>query len=456
LIKVLLFSGIKLTPFIVTLLFTLNINKALLFKIRHFEVWIFILLILVSLLSIIASARKHKCIKNVETIVFIILLTCNCIFFLQNHFQYLNYKKVVFNTDPVQIRRLGKHFIMGYSNETFHEIKKLVETGGLGGVYLTRRNFEGKTFFDIKKEIALLQSIQKKNGYPPLLVAADHEGGIVSRVSPPLTRLPGLANLVNTSTDKTSLQKKIEGYATIQSVELSEIGINVNLSPVVDLKTSVQHNVNVHTRIDLRSISGDVTTITDVAMIYSLVLEENGVIPTLKHFPGLGRVTQDTHLFTGTLDKKSEDLSETDWLPFKKISKKTGAFIMLGHVLLTDADNTDLVSYSKKIITGVIRNKWQHNGVLITDDLNMGPIANSEEGIGGISVKALNAGVDLLLLSYDGEQYYKAVYELIDAENQGRLDRDFLAESSRRLDRAISVMQRRKGQMNQKRTVFNN
>jgi beta-N-acetylhexosaminidase len=232
----------------------------------------------------------------------------------------------------------------------------------------------------------------------------------------------------------------VSEYAELQSRELYDIGINLNFSPVVDLKnSSINQKLNFHTRTDLRAISKDSDIVTRVALIYSKTSEKNGVIPTLKHFPGLSMVKEDTHLFTGGLKADEKYLSLNDWIPFRTISKKTDAFIMLGHVLLEKVDNTNLVSCSRKIITDIIRKKWNHNGILITDDLNMGPVVNSSGGIGGFSIRALNAGVDFLLISYDGEQYYRAIKDVIDADNEGLLDSHFLERSSIRIEKMLDL-----------------
>ena len=442
LIKRILIFILKRVIFPLMLFYVLNIKKPLLFKIRHLECEIFFMLFTLSLVFFFVNIWGKKRLINFETICFGLIIIANTIYFSSNYFQYQDYKNRVFNAETAQVKRLGRHFITGYTNEGYADIKELVRIGGLGGIYLTKRNFDGKNFFEIKEEIDTLQKIQKKNGLPPLFVATDQEGGVVSRASPPLVRLPGLSTLVEMSQTGEALEAKVKIYANIQSIELAEVGINVNLSPVVDLKTSGPHDMNFHTRIDLRSISNDVQIVTDVAMIYSEIFEKNGVIPTLKHFPGLGGVEQDTHLFTGILSRDKTSLNDTDWLPFREISNKTGAFIMLGHVLLTSIDENALVSYSKKVITGLIRETWLHNGVLITDDLNMGPVVKSDGGIGAVSVKALNAGADLLLISYDGEQYYKALCDLIEAEERGALDMSLLAKSQNRLNKALSGMTR--------------
>ncbi|MCP4108498.1 MAG: glycoside hydrolase family 3 protein [Desulfobacteraceae bacterium] len=270
-------------------------------------------------------------------------------------------------------------------------------------------------------------------GFPPLFIAADQEGGIVSRLSPPLSKLPPISKLLK-KTVPSELDKKIIQYASVHAEELSDLGVNMNLGPVVDLKIKWDSVFpDIHTQIHKRAISDDKSVVADVALLYSKTLEQYGVIPTLKHFPGLGRVRQDTHYSAGKLDLDLRHLEENDWIPFQKIVRQTGACIMMGHVMLKHADPHHPVSFSKTVVQGIIRRKWKYDGILITDDMNMGPVYGSSHGIGGAAVKALNAGIDLLLISYDGAQYYEAMYDVINACNQKMLNFEIIDESNRRL-----------------------
>ncbi|MCP4160571.1 MAG: glycoside hydrolase family 3 protein [Deltaproteobacteria bacterium] len=436
------FSSIvfKTGIFITTLFFALNIKMPVLYKIRQWEVEI--LLLLLSLNSFLLyknilkdkNRRAFKIIKKCELAVIIFVSFFSLSIFSYNHYQHNAVREVILNADKDQLEKIGKHFIIGYRDDNFSDIQELVKRRAIGGVYLTKRNIKGKTSFEIKKEIEILQNIQRGNNLPDLLIATDQEGGLVSRFSPPLTQLPTLSTIVKDSKSDKELRLKVVEYAELQSRELSDIGINLNFSPVVDLKnSSIEQVLNLHTRTDLRAISNDKDIVTKVALIYSRISEKNRVIPTLKHFPGLAMVSEDTHLFEGKLKVNENYLSKNDWVPFRTISKKTGAFIMLGHVILEKMDRDSLVSCSKTIVKSIIREKWNHTGILITDDLNMGPVVKSKGGIGGFSVRSLNAGVDYLLISYDGEQYYKAINSVINADNNGSLDNSVLNNSNLRI-----------------------
>jgi beta-N-acetylhexosaminidase len=350
-------------------------------------------------------------------------------------FQFKKYS--VLHTDSGQLRNLGRHFIIGYRHT--EEIIPLIKKGAIGGIFMTRRNVKNRSAEAIQKEIRFLQALRVSSGLPPLLVTTDQEGGIVSHLSPPLKRLPALSSLVDQSiSSQAIIEAKVREYGKTHAKDLKNVGVNVNFSPVVDLKLqSEEHFRDFHSQIRRRAIAADASIVSQIALTYSQSLEQFGVIPTVKHFPGLGRVTTDTHHFKAELGVSVRKLQRYDWRPFREVLSHSNAFMMLSHVKLLDVDPEYPVSYSRKVIQGIIRKQWKHDGVLITDDFTMSPIYRSKDGIGHATVSALNAGVDLILISYDGEKYYDAMYALIQADNNQRLDNAKLQKSQRRLEKVM-------------------
>src|SRR5262249_39929848 len=140
-------------------------------------------------------------------------------------------KHAVLEAEGKHAQDLGRHFIVGYS--AFDEIAVLAKKGLIGGIYIAHRNIEGRTIDDVKKEIASLQGIRREAGLPPLIVAADQEGGIVSHMSPLLTSLPALSTL--TSLPLEERLAKAVNFGRTHGRELAEVGITLNFAPVVDL-----------------------------------------------------------------------------------------------------------------------------------------------------------------------------------------------------------------------------
>jgi beta-N-acetylhexosaminidase len=341
-------------------------------------------------------------------------------------------KRGVLRTDVVRAHILGRHFVVGYSS--FDEVAPLAEKGLISGVYVSRHNVAERTAEALKSEIAALQDRRRIAGLPPLIVAADQEGGIVSHLSPPLTALPPLSTLAGLPADIRA--KRAEEFGRIHGQELAALGVNQDFAPVLDLRPEASHNrFDFNTLINQRAISGDPAAVTDIALAYIRGLEAFGVAATVKHFPGLGRVRADTHHFNADLDTPLTLLEASDWRPFREVLAGSRAQLMIGHVTLTAVDPDRPASHSKRIVDEIIRQKWNYQGVIITDDLVMGAIYR--HNICTAVVEALNAGVDLLLVAFDGSQFYRIFACASDAFGQGKLDTVMLRESEARLERTL-------------------
>jgi beta-N-acetylhexosaminidase len=343
-------------------------------------------------------------------------------------------KQRVLLADTAQVRSLGRHFIVGYSS--FPEVAVLAERGLISGVYITKHNVEGSSAAGLKGEISALQEKRRAAGLPPLIVAADQEGGIVSHLAPPLTKLPALSTLVSLAPDVRA--EKAQAFGRTHGQELAALGVNLNLAPVLDLRPELKRNrFDFNTLIGRRAISDDPAVVADIARAYVSGLEASGVGAAVKHFPGLGRVRADTHHFNADLDTPVDELEASDWIPFRQVLASSKAQLMIGHVTLTSVDPDRAASHSKRVVDGIIRRKWNYQGVVMTDDLVMGAIY--QRNVCTAVVEALNAGVDLLLVAFDGTQFYRIFSCAMAASGEGRLDAAMLGESEMRLKAAFPV-----------------
>lgn len=318
---------------------------------------------------------------------------------------------LVLGAQTEDLENFGRHFIIGYKN--LEEVKKLVEKRAIAGIFVTSRNIENKTYEEIKTELKILQDIRRSQNLSPLWIATDQEGGVVSRLSPPLTYLPALSEIVAKEKTLEAKKQAVIQYATTQGKELSELGINVNFAPVVDLNKGIVNPSDRYSQIYRRAISEDNQIVTLVARWYCDTLTEFNVQCTIKHFPGLGRVENDTHIAEAELNAPLEELTADDWIPFREMMQNSSAWTMLGHAKLMALDPNHPVSFSPTVIQELIRKQWQYRGILITDDLCMKAVYGSQNGIDDAIQKALVSGVDLLLIAYDPDLYYKAMASLI-------------------------------------------
>ena len=283
-----------------------------------------------------------------------------------------------------------------------------------------------------------MQDLRKNAGLPPLIISTDQEGGIVSRMSPPLSRLPALADVIADARPE-DIELLAFAYGEKHGHELAALGVNINFAPLADLSSPQErHRFDFRSLIGRRAIDPDPARVSPAVIGYAHGLETSGVRATLKHFPGLGRVTADTHVFPATLAASERDLEASDWIPFRAGLSATQSLLMVGHATLSAVDATRPASRSARVVRDIVRQRWKHEGVLVTDDLTMGAVVR--HGLCSAGVDAINAGIDLLLVSYDAEQYYEIFHCLLEAEHRGKLERKTLEDSHYRLNRLLSSL----------------
>jgi beta-N-acetylhexosaminidase len=337
--------------------------------------------------------------------------------------EYRQLRDSVLEASP-DMQAVGAHLIAGYTD--LDELRPLAAKGLIGGIYLAKRNVCGRSLASVVANIAELQAIRRRAELPPLIVTTDQEGGSVSHLSPLLEALPPLANLVNNRDPAAAAR----AYGERQGRGLADLGVTLNFGPVVDLRPADKPWPDPLSNIAARAIASDPQQVTDIAGAYLDGLNAVGVRGTLKHFPGLGRVRADTHLRPALLAAMPDALA-ADWQPFRQLAGHPAAAIMLGHVTLTALDAEHAASHSPAIVDGLLRQTWGYDGLLITDDLNMGAVYR--KGIGRVAGEALAAGVDLVLVSYDPRQVYRALAGAAQALAEHRIAPGRLAESDRRL-----------------------
>jgi beta-N-acetylhexosaminidase len=300
----------------------------------------------------------------------------------------------------------NKHLILGYRNDT--EIKNLVKQNKIAGVYITARNIRGKSKQQVKSFIRQLQLERKKHSNTQLIIMADQEGGVVSHLSPMLTQTDTLGKVLQKSTscnkglsykDKQGKCQDILSVASIHGKELQEIGVNVNLSPVADLKN--QNSAKGYSQINKRAISEDPKVVKKVVEEYCLTLWEYQVKCAIKHFPGIGDVDQDTHfqlgIKRGSLKKVWRDASTFE-------PPKAPHLVMVSHSKIEIIDNQNPASVSQKSINFL--KQVNPDAKIITDDFSMLPISK-DIGIKKAYIQSLEAGTDYILISYDKELAYQ-------------------------------------------------
>lgn len=231
---------------------------------------------------------------------------------------------------------------------------------------------------------AELQAEARKLGMPPLFIAIDQEGGIVSRFSPDMTTVPGAMALTADGNPD-----DIRASARITGEQLAEVGININFAPVVDVNNNPLNPV-----IRTRSFGDTVEHVIAGALATIQGLTDAGIIATVKHFPGHGDTAIDSHLGLPVIDHPRARLDEIELAPFKAAIDAGVPGVMSSHILFPALD-TDPATLSHSILTGVLRDDLRFEGVIFTDSLSMDAI-EERYGHGDSAIRCKQAGVDVL------------------------------------------------------------
>jgi beta-N-acetylhexosaminidase len=370
-----------------------------LFRFRQWREWI------------IKSYLK-KSINSVMVLLQSMAFIFSLVLFSTSEIAQFYQKQSVLNANTNSLKNVGAHIILGYRD--YQEIEEIVKKGGIGGIFISQRNVQNKTKQQLKSEIEQLQNIRKQLELPPLLVTTDFEGGIVSRLSPPLPSFPSLGQVVKANLDSSQIENKVREYSSKVAFELSEVGINVNFSTVVDLDYGLNNPTDKFSRIADRSISSDPEIVSKAASWYCQELLIRGVYCTLKHFPGLGQVYEDTHVENASLETSINELESKDWIPFRQVSNQTKTLVMVGHPKLGSVDDQSPSSFSKESLK-LLRQQVSNQTLTVSDDFSMHPAAKYKEGVGKAAEMSLKYGNDLVLISFDSELYWPVMNHLLTA-----------------------------------------
>ena len=285
----------------------------------------------------------------------------------------------------------------------------------MGGVILFDRNMDSPE--QVKQLTSDLQA--QSNEKVPLFIGIDEEGGDVVRMAEKLTPPPSQKEIGATGDIE---QAKTWAIKTAKS--LKDMGINVNFAPVADVGSN-----------DKRSYSTDANTVIDFVRAATKGYQQENIIYSLKHFPGIGKGRVDSHVDSSSIDVAKEVLMAEDILPFKTIideNEPNDYFILVSHLKYPALDEEYPASLSSKIMTDLLRNELGYKGIIITDDMEMGAVANHND-FRSIGVKAVKAGVDIVLVCHEYEHQQEVYLGLLDAVNSGEISQERIDGSVKRI-----------------------
>ncbi|MDR6373068.1 beta-glucosidase-like glycosyl hydrolase [Chryseobacterium bernardetii] len=314
-----------------------------------------------------------------------------------------------------QDEKLGQLFIVAlYTNrgeDYISQVRNIVTNDKIGGLILMQD--------DAAREINLVNEFQQKSKVP-LMIGMDAEWGIYQRIAT-AHKFPWAMTLG-------AIQDKNLVYQMAAKIaeDCRRMGINWDFAPVVDVNTNPDNPI-----IGNRSFGSEVDNVITSALSYSNGLQDNNILAAIKHFPGHGDTSTDSHLDLPVVSHSTERLDAVELAPFKALMNKGIGGVMVAHLYVPSLESGKGIpaSVSKNIITGLLKDKLGYKGLIITDALNMGAVANKYQP-GELDAMAFKAGNDIMLFSQGVSEGKKLIQKAID---KGEIPQSRVEESVKKI-----------------------
>lgn len=360
----------------------------------------------------------------------------------------------------MSVEQLAGQVLIGeYSGTDAAEAVSLIEELHLAGVILMGHNIPGGTHQvdrdALAEDLAALSAAGADDRAVAPMISVDQEGGLVTRVGSPLTEWStpmaygaaflgsgafGAADEEDTASDDDdgdsadispgagvdaplaqADQLTLHGHRQMAG-ELAELGFTITFAPTADVTFGAQDPT-----IGSRSFGSDPDAVAALSYAAIRGLAEGGVAGSVKHFPGHGSVDEDSHVTLPVQSQSLEELRSRDWVPFEQAVAHGVPMVMMGHLQVPALDESAPSSLSAAAYQEI--RDYGHEGVIVTDAMNMAAIVNSYGG-DEAAVRALAAGADLLLMPSSVAGAHGA---LVDAVESGDLDEQRLIEAAERV-----------------------
>lgn len=316
--------------------------------------------------------------------------------------------------------KIGQMIIIGMdTNYITERVKVMITQYKIGGIILYRKNFN--TYQDMLALIRQLKELNKTNKIP-LWIAIDQEGGRVNRMPKEILNLPS-ANQIATKTNREEVEKSAE----IIGKMLKQSGYNLNFAPVLDIKRFEDKHA-----IGDRCYGDNKEDVIKYGIAVMKKMQEQGILPVIKHFPGHGATNQDSHYFLPVIKKKIEQIEKEDMYPFEKAMKEGADAVLVGHLLIKNITGIYPASLSRKFIVKYLKRKYRYKGLIITDDLKMRAI----KFIYGTNLavkKAFEAGNDIIVFRFNQEEEKRVIEKLISQVEEGKLKESRINRSVKKI-----------------------
>ena len=320
--------------------------------------------------------------------------------------------------------QIGQLLVVGfYSTSVPQTLRALIERYHVGGIILFSRNIQ-----DNQQTLELthnLQAIAKASGHRyPLFIMLDQENGSVRRLGQGATIFPG-----NMALGASGSEQIAYDIARATGRELRALGINMNLAPVVDVNNNPANPV-----IGVRSFGEDPQQIARLAVAAVKGYQAAGVISNLKHFPGHGDTSVDSHQALPTIPHTLERLEQVELVPFKRCIDAGADSVMVAHIYFPQLmpDGALPATVSPAIVQGLLRQHLGFDGMIVSDCMEM-KAASRTIGTERGAVMALQAGIDLVLVSHHHRQQVGSLGAVQAAIQAGELSTETIRRAAERV-----------------------
>lgn len=304
----------------------------------------------------------------------------------------------------------GQRLMVGFDGTGLDEdLKFLIGRIKAGGLILFAANLESPG--QIKDLCRAVQDYAKQCNQPPVFIAIDQEGGQVTRLKPPFTQFPGNPHMRH--------EADAEHFAAVTAAELNQVGINMNMAPVMDVAPQEIDSIMAK-----RVFGSDPVWVARLGLKVIEHLQRNNIMAVAKHFPGIGRTILDSHRDLPVLNDDLTALERFDLIPFKACIQHGVCGIMLSHIFYPKLDDQWPASLSKYIADDLLRRRMGYDGLVMTDDLDMGAITKHYDIQVSIQ-QILAADIDQALICHQSPNIEIAFEQIVKAttDSAGMKDR---------------------------------
>ncbi|MEC0124838.1 beta-N-acetylhexosaminidase [Paenibacillus pabuli] len=316
--------------------------------------------------------------------------------------------------------KIGQMILAGVQGTTLDaQAKQMITDQKVGGIIFYANNVS--TLQGTAKFVQSIKDANRSNPVP-IFMSVDQEGGKVSRMPETVETIPS-----NRKVGKTKDADLAETMGELLARQIKLVGFNVDFAPVLDVNSNPKNPV-----IGDRSFGSSADLVSRMGIAEMKGLRSEGIIPVVKHFPGHGDTSVDSHLDLPVVNKTEKQLAQLEWIPFEDAVKEQVEAVMVAHILFPKLDPDHPASLSDVIIGQHLRGKFKYDGVVITDDLSMGAIAKNYK-LDDAAVATVQAGSDILLVAHSYESAKTIFDTLMSAVKSGKISESRINESAYRI-----------------------